>query len=197
MSSAPRRSRALPPSATTTRSPRSTAGLRLQDRPQDVGELRRVRQHLEVVADPDRGLVDRDDAPQVDRRADDDEVASAAAMIFSISASWPSLYPIAGSTAPTSYFSKVSAIVPTAHGRGSTISAAPSRSAATKPAPNFISPCVSVGPSSTTSTRLPRIAPGSSTVTCEFAFTTVADGFVAAIVASSCATCSGSPSPSC
>ena len=51
--------------------------------------------------------------------------ASAASMILSISASWPSEYPIAGSTAPTLYFLKVASIVPIAQGRGSTISAAP------------------------------------------------------------------------
>ena len=52
-------------------------------------------------------------------------------------------------------------------------------------APIFISPCVSVGPSSITSTRLPAIASGSSTDTLEFALTTVAIGFASAIVASS------------
>ena len=65
------------------------------------------------------------------------------------------------------------------------------RSAATTPAPIFMEPWVSVGPSSTTSTRLPAIVSASSTVTRELAFTTVADGFTSAIVASSCATCSG------
>ena len=48
-----------------------------------------------------------------------------------------------------------------------------------------------VGPSSTTSTRFPRIAPASSTVTAEFALTTVAVGFTSAIVASSMAICCG------
>ena len=48
-----------------------------------------------------------------------------------------------------------------------------------------------VGPSSTTSTRSPRIASASSTVTREFALTTVAVGFTSPIVASSRATCSG------
>src|SRR4051812_21417424 len=64
VSSAPRRSSALPPRAITTRSiaaaPRPIA--RLQDRSQDVLELRRVRQHVEVVANPDGRLRDRDDA---------------------------------------------------------------------------------------------------------------------------------------
>jgi len=43
-------------------------------------------------------------------------------------------------------------------------SAAPNCLAATVPAPYFISPCISVGPSSTTSTRLPRMSSGLSTV---------------------------------
>ena len=112
-------------------------------------------------------------------------------MIFSISASCPSEYPIAGSTGPTSYLRNVSSIVPIAHGRGSTISAAPCCRAATTPAPYFISPCVSVGPSSITRTRLPAIASGSSTVTRLFARTTVACGLIERIVASSAASCSG------
>lgn len=45
---------------------------------------------------------------------------------------------------------------PMAYGRGSIISLAPNFFAAIKPAPNSISPCVGVGPSSTMSTRLPR-----------------------------------------
>jgi hypothetical protein len=62
------------------------------------------------------------------------------------------------------------------------------RCAATTPAPIFISPCVRVGPSSTTSTRLPRSDTPSSTLTALFACTTVAPGFTRAIVSSSCAT---------
>ncbi len=80
--------------------------------------------------------------------------------------------------------------MPTAQGRGSTISAAPWLRAATTPAPNFISPWVSVGPSSTTSARLPRIASGSSTVTRLLALTTVAVGFSSRIVSISWFTCS-------
>jgi hypothetical protein len=54
-----------------------------------------------------------------------------------------------------------------------------------------MSPWVNVGPSSTTRTRLPRTASGSSHVTFEFALTTRAPGLTSAIVPSSCATCSG------
>src|SRR6476661_1260634 len=70
VSSAPRRSRALPPRATTTRS----TGSSLQNRRQDVGELRRVWQHVEVVAHPHGGLSDVDHPAQVDRGADHHEV---------------------------------------------------------------------------------------------------------------------------
>ena len=49
--------------------------------------------------------------------------------------------------------------------------------AATTPAPYFISPCVSVGPSSTTRTRLPRICSAPSTEIGEAASITTAPGF--------------------
>jgi hypothetical protein len=111
-------------------------------------------------------------------------------MIFSISASCPSEYPIAGSTGPTSYLRKVWSIVPIAHGRGSTTSRAPCARAATTPAPNFISPWVRVGPSSITRTRLPAITSASSTVTLLFAFTTVASGLARWIVSINWFTCS-------
>src|SRR5450756_2696463 len=75
---------------------------------------------------------------------------------------------MAGSSTPTfGYFSKVALISPTANGRGSMNSATPSCLAATVPAPYFISPCVSVGPSSTTRTFLPWTSSGLSTVTGE------------------------------
>src|ERR671922_2476823 len=78
VSSAPRRSSALPPSATTTRSipatPPAASPLRSEHRLEDVEELRRVRQHLEVVPDPYRRLADVDHLTEVDRRADHDEV---------------------------------------------------------------------------------------------------------------------------
>ena len=61
------------------------------------------------------------------------------------------------------YFLKVSVIDRTVYGRGSTSSLAPNFCAATMPAPIFISPCVSVGPSSTTSARLPVTRSGCST----------------------------------
>src|SRR5512134_1765387 len=65
---------------------------------------------------------------------------------------------MAGSSAPTfGYVPNVAARVPTAYGRGSTISRAPYFRANTVPAPNRISPCVTVGPSSITSTRFPVI----------------------------------------
>ncbi len=82
------------------------------------------------------------------------------------------------------YFSKVAFISPTANGRGSMSSAAPNCLAATVPAPYFISPWVSVGPSSTTSTFLPLMAAESSTVKGEAAITTCAAGFTAATLAS-------------
>ena len=62
-----------------------------------------------------------------------------------------------------------SAIEPTAYGLGSTISAAPAARAPTTPAPKDIEPCVSVGPSSMTTTRLPSTREGSLTVTGESA----------------------------
>ena len=80
------------------------------------------------------------------------------------------------------YFLNVSAIVPTAYGRGSTSSAAPSLRASTVPAPIFISPCVSVGPSSTTSARLPGMRSGWSTVSGDAASMTIALGLTAADV---------------
>ena len=84
---------------------------------------------------------------------------------------------MAGSSVPISgYFRKVSAISPTRYGRGSTISAAPYLRAATIPAPIFIPPCVRVGPSSTTRTRLPRIFSQPSTKMGLAASTTAASG---------------------
>src|SRR5581483_10278306 len=65
---------------------------------------------------------------------------------------------------------------PTAKGRGSTSSRAPYCRAATTPAPYDISPCVSVGPSSTTSTRLPLICSGAATETRHAVSRTVALG---------------------
>ncbi len=79
------------------------------------------------------------------------------------------------------YFSKVAAIVPTAHGRGSTNSAAPYFLAATTPAPYFISPWVSVGPSSITKTLLPLIFSYSSTKRGDAASTTTALGLAASM----------------
>ena len=64
--------------------------------------------------------------------------------------------------------------MPTALCRGSTISAAPKRLAATMAAPICISPWVKVGPSSMTRTRLPLISP--SRVSSESASTTTAFG---------------------
>src|ERR671923_170976 len=79
VSSAPRRSSALPPSATTTRSiagglvrPRSGAGP--QHRTQHVEQLRRIGQHVEVVAHADRRLADVDHLAEDDRRPDHDQV---------------------------------------------------------------------------------------------------------------------------
>src|SRR5438552_685553 len=70
----------------------------------------------------------------------------------------------------------MSFIEPTACSRGSTMEAAPCCRAATTPAPYRISPCVSVGPSSITRTRLPGTMAGSSTVTGLRALMTTADG---------------------
>jgi hypothetical protein len=65
-------------------------------------------------------------------------------------------------------------MLPTANGRGSTISRAPNFFASTVPAPKRISPCVTVGPSSTTSTVRPVTAAGRSAVTGEAASTITA-----------------------
>ena len=98
-------------------------------------------------------------------------------MVFSRSATCSSPYPIAGRSVPIpGYFRKVSAIVPTAYARGSTISAAPCFIAARTPAPYFISPWVRVGPSSTARTRFPRIAAASSTKIGEAASPLTVDG---------------------
>jgi hypothetical protein len=56
---------------------------------------------------------------------------------------------------------------------------APAATAATYPAPCDIPPCVIVGPSSTTITRRPRTAAGSSSRTGEAARTIAAVGFTA------------------
>src|SRR6185436_14662907 len=69
-------------------------------------------------------------------------------------------------------------MLPTAKGLGSTRLAAPNFQAAATPAPYFISPWVRVGPSSTTRTRLPVIAPGVSTVKGEAASMTTALGLI-------------------
>ena len=62
-----------------------------------------------------------------------------------------------------------------AAGRGSTITA-PAAVAATQPAPHGMPPCVMVGPSSITSTRLPRTRAGSSSRTGDAARTIDASG---------------------
>src|SRR5581483_1029312 len=88
---------------------------------------------------------------------------SAAFTVSSSSCSWASEYPIAGTTLwSCGHLAKTCFSEPTAYGRGSTILAAPAFRAATRPAPNGISPWVRVGPSSTTRTRMPvRSGPGS------------------------------------
>ena len=114
----------------------------------------------------------------------------AASIVSRISVSCCGEYPIAGSTGPTSYFAYTSRSEPTANPRGSTISAAPARRAATTPAPRVISPCVSVGPSSITSTRVPAISSGRSARTGLSARITVAPGFTRSMEPSTVATCS-------
>src|SRR6266511_149904 len=102
---------------------------------------------------------------------------SAALIVASSSASCCSPYPIAGRTfVSCGQRSNVSLIDPTAKGRGSTIFAAPAFRAATRPAPNGISPCVSVGPSSTTRTYRPSRSGPSSRVGGDSAKMTVAMG---------------------
>lgn len=82
---------------------------------------------------------------------------------------------------------KASAIDPTAYGRGSSRSRAPAWRAATVPAPNGMPPWVTLGPSSTTSTRASvNDGPGSS-VTGDAALTIVAVGFVSATTATTSA----------
>jgi hypothetical protein len=99
---------------------------------------------------------------------------------------------MAGRTVPMDgYRSKVVAMEPTAYGRGST-SVAPACRAATVPAPNGIPPCVMVGPSSTTSTRLPANDWPGSRVTGDAARTTMASGFVAYTLATTRPTAAGS-----
>ena len=78
-----------------------------------------------------------------------------------------------------------------AYGTGSTTSAAPKRRAATMPAPKVMPPCVSVGPSSTTATRLPSIVPPSS-VSDERARITSARGLRLAMSARTISTAPGS-----
>src|SRR5690606_37735110 len=96
-----------------------------------------------------------------------------------------------GSTAPRwEYLANTPCKEPAAYGRGST-GVAPSCSAAMVPAPKPISPWVSVGPSSTTMTDLPRMASGSSTVTGEAASMTTALGLARVTVSRTAATCSG------
>ena len=70
------------------------------------------------------------------------------------------------------------------------MSAAPKRRAATTPAPKVMPPWVSVGPSSTTATRLPLISPPWR-VSAERARSTWARGFIAAMSAWTSAICSG------
>src|SRR6478736_405815 len=89
------------------------------------------------------------------------------------------------------YFAYVSAIEPTAYGMGSTMWAAPAVWAPTTPAPYVIDPCVRVGPSSTTRTRHPATAAGSSTVTGLSARSTVAVGLSARTDASTASMSTG------
>src|SRR2546430_1870952 len=87
---------------------------------------------------------------------------------------------------------------PTAYGRGSTISLTPYFRAAITPAPNAIPPCVTVGPSSTTSARRPVSKDGSSTCTGDAASIITALGFTRATLARTLVTsCGGAVSTSC
>ena len=100
---------------------------------------------------------------------------------------------MAGSSSVTcGYSSRVFAIEPTANGRGSTSSAAPFAFAARTAAPYAISPCVSVGPSSMASTRLPAtVSPFSSKRNGEAANTIFASGLTLRIESSTASTPSG------
>src|SRR5699024_2342045 len=110
---------------------------------------------------------------------------SALLIVSSRSFNCCSPYPIAGSTVSIcGYFSKVSVSDPTVYGSGLTISLTPIRSAAMIPAPIFISPCVNVGPSSTTSTRLFFINSGLSTVIVDSDLIIVLSGFACLILSS-------------
>src|SRR5512132_161179 len=114
---------------------------------------------------------------------------SAALIVSSSSCSCSSEYPIAGSTfVNCGHFTKTFFNEPTANGRGSTIFAAPALLAATSPAPNGISPWVSVGPSSTTSTSLPRRSGPASSTGGDFANTKVAIGLAASTFSTTCST---------
>src|SRR5574341_972183 len=100
---------------------------------------------------------------------------------------------MAGSTSPVpGYAAKVSAIEPTAQDRGSTRVVAPACRAATVPAPYAMLPWVRVGPSSTTSTRLPASDGPGMRLTGDAARTMVAVGLAAATLAATVATACGS-----